>query len=179
MTWKSHTAIALSFTLPFNPVAIFPATIGATAPDWLEYVLKILGFQVEHRGFTHLWIVGIFFIIISFFWDYHNFIFWFGIGYLSHLFADGMTVSGVPCLLLNHRIHFFNSPFTTGQIGEYIFSYSLLAVSIFVFGIGSFNFSNNFFNTNEFFVYQMNYKKLYKKGVIDEKEYLENRFKFF
>jgi len=25
----------------------------------------------------------------------------------------------------------------------------------------------------------MNYKKLYKKGVIDEKEYLENRFKFF
>jgi len=92
MTWKSHTAIALSFTLPFNPVAIFPATIGATAPDWLEYVLKIIGFQVEHRGFTHLWIVGIFFIIISFFWDYHNFVFWFGIGYLSHLFADGMTI---------------------------------------------------------------------------------------
>ena len=183
MTWKSHGAIALSFTLPFNPVAVLPALLGATAPDWLEYLLNAIGLQVEHRGITHLWIVGFAFIILSFFWDYNGFIFWFGIGYLSHLFADAMTITGVPCLLLNHRIHFFNSPFTTGQVGEYIFSFTMLAVSVFVFGVGSFSnlFSSSSFpnKEKEFKVYQMGYKELYENGIIDQKEYLERRFKFF
>jgi uncharacterized protein YqgQ len=31
----------------------------------------------------------------------------------------------------------------------------------------------------DFKVYQMSYKELYKNGIIDQKEYLERRFKFF
>jgi len=185
MTWKSHGAIALSFTLPFNPVAIFPATIGATAPDWLEYIIKAVGFDIEHRGITHLWIVGLIFILISFLWDYNGFLFWFGIGYLSHLFADAMTITGVPCIVLNHRIHFFNSPFTTGHAGEYIFSFTMLGLSILIFGVGSLgemldNRHQELPSKNkDFKVYQMSYKELYENGIIDQKEYLERRFKFF
>jgi len=176
MTWKSHVAIAAAVTLPFNTAALPAAAVGAIAPDAIEYVLKGLGFYVEHRRETHYLIIPIGIIFISFL-DFNNIIFWFGIGYLTHWVADALTISGVPIAPNSpHKIHFFGGYFRTGEIQEYIFSFSLLLLSILVFK------SNYLMLSREdlvFNVYNISYKDLYEKKIIDEKEYKENRFKMF
>jgi len=48
MTWKSHIAIAIACAIPFNPALIPVASLGATAPDWSEWVLKFFGVQVQY-----------------------------------------------------------------------------------------------------------------------------------
>jgi inner membrane protein len=181
MTWKSHTAIAAACCLPFNPSALPLAILGSTAPDWSEWILKFFGINVEHRGATHYIIVPLFFILFSFIFDIKDLIFWFGIGYLSHWFADSLTISGVPLTPWDtSRIHFFGGKLRTGDLLEYVISFSLLAMSVTIAkplaeGVGG------FFGGKEktFSVYSMDYEELNQKGIIDNKEFLESRFKFF
>jgi len=179
MTWKSHIAIATAITLPFNPAALVVSNLGATAPDWLEQILKFFGIHVEHRGATHYLIVPIIIIVISFITDYKNMLFWFGVGYLSHWATDALTITGVPISPWDtSRVHFFGGKLRTGDTLEYVIAFSLLAMSITVAKP-----MLNFFKTEEtevsFNVFNMDYGDLNKKNVIDNKEYLERRFKFF
>jgi len=179
MTWKSHTAIATALILPFNPALIPIASLGATAPDWLEYVLKFFGVEVEHRKETHYLIVPLIIIAISLIIDFKSFLFWFGIGYFSHWFADSLTRTGVPLSPWdNHRIHFFGGKLTTGEPLEYIISFAFLGVIILIFK-GNLIELNNQNGVYKFEVYNNNYQKMYDEKIIDEKEYKENRFKFF
>jgi len=178
MTWKSHIAISTAITLPFAPAAIPVAAIGATAPDWLEWVAKFFGVRVEHRKETHYLIVPLAIIAFSFVLDFKNLIFWFGIGYLSHWFADSLTRSGVPISPWdNNRIYFFGGKLVTGEVGEYIVAFSILAFSVLIFRSNILLFDNK--NQYKFNAYFINYKQLYEEKIIDEKEYKENRFKLF
>jgi len=175
MTWKSHTAIAAAITLPFNPALIPAAALGATAPDWLEWIVKFFGIRVEHRKETHYLIIPIIIIIISFFMDFRGIIFWFGIGYLTHWVADSLTITGVPIApYARYRIHLLGGKIRTGDITEYIISFSLLLLSFIMFKPNIATANNNIFNP-----YNMNYKELNKKKIIDNKTMLENRFKLF
>lgn len=179
MTWKSHIAIASAICLPFNP-AVLPASIlGSTAPDWSEWILKFFGIKVQHRGATHYIIVPLAFIAFSFIFDFRDLIFWFGVGYLSHWFADSLTISGVPLTPYdNSRVHFFGGKLKTGELMEYIIAFSLLAVSVTV----AKPILNNFFDFSSesiFNVFSMDYEDLSSKNIIDRQEYLERRFKFF
>jgi len=176
MTWKSHMAIAAAVTLPFNP-AVLPASIlGSTAPDWTEWILKFFGVTVQHRGATHYIIVPLFIILCSFLFDYKSVLYWFGIGYLSHWFADSLTISGVPLSPWdNNRIHFFGGKLRTGELMEYIIAFSLLAISVTI----AKPLLNLSFEKNSFNVYSMDYEKLNDEKIIDNSEYLKNRFKFF
>ena len=182
MTWKSHMAIASACCLPFNPSALPMAIIGSTAPDWSEWILKFFNIQVEHRGATHYIIVPLFFILFSFFFDIKDLIFWFGIGYLGHWFADSLTISGVPLTPWDtSRIHFFGGKLRTGDLLEYVISFSLLAMSVTVAkptveGVSGLLGSGE---TQSFSVYSMDYEDLNQRGIIDNKEFLESRFKFF
>ena len=131
MTWKSHMAIASACVLPFNPSLLVVANLGSTAPDWMEWVLKFFNIRVEHRGATHYLIVPIGIIIFSFIFDFRDMIFWFGIGYFTHWFADSLTISGVPLSPWDtSRVHFFGGKLKTGDLLEYIISFSLLAMSV-------------------------------------------------
>jgi len=96
MTWKSHIAIASAVVLPFNPAMLPMSILGSTAPDWSEWILKFFGIKVQHRGATHYIIIPLAFIAFSFLFDFRGMIFWFGIGYFTHWFADSLTISGVP-----------------------------------------------------------------------------------
>ncbi|EJT7847567.1 hypothetical protein N3136_004854, partial [Salmonella enterica subsp. enterica serovar Typhimurium] len=87
MTWKSHLAIGTAISLPFSPFGTPLAMLGSTAPDWIEWILKFFGIHVKHRGETHFLIIPLSIIIISFVIDFNNFLFWFGMGYLSHWIA--------------------------------------------------------------------------------------------
>ena len=178
MTWKSHMAIAAACTLPFNPAALPAAIIGSTAPDWSEWVLKFFSIKVKHRGATHYLIVPLAILLLSAFVDFKSLLFWFGIGYLTHWFADSLTLSGVPLSPWdNSRIHFFGGKLRTGDMLEYIIAFSLLVVSVTVAKplLNSFSFSEE----KTFSVFSMDYADLNEKKIIDNQEYLEKRFKFF
>lgn len=178
MTWKSHMAIASACVLPFNPAALPAAILGSTAPDWSEWILKFFGITVKHRGATHYLIIPIVFIIISAVFDFRSLVFWFGIGYLSHWFADSLTISGVPLTPWDrNRIHFFGGKLRTGEMLEYIISFSMLAVSVTVAKPMLEHLS--FSEPMEFNVFSMDYSDLNDKNIIDNQEYLLNRFKFF
>lgn len=182
MTWKSHIAIATAVTLPFNPMAIPIAALGSTAPDWSEWILKFFNIRVQHRGATHYLYIPLLIIALSFLFDYKNIIFWFGIGYLTHWIADSFTISGVPLSQFDkHKIHLFGGKLRTGQSTEYLISYSLLGLSILLSSNNISNFSL-FSKENEAIVFQkfnIDYSDLHEKNVIDNKEMIENRFKFF
>jgi len=179
MTWKSHIAIASAACLPFNPAALPIAVLGSTAPDWSEWILRFFGIKVQHRGATHYLIIPLAIIAFSFIFDFRSLIFWFGIGYFTHWFADSLTISGVPISPYdNSRIHFFGGKLRTGEMLEYIISFSLLAVSVTVAKPILNNFID-FSGESSFSVFSMDYADLNKKGIIDNSEYLEKRFKFF
>lgn len=178
MTWKSHLAIAAAVTIPFNPALIPSALLGSIAPDLSEQVLKLFGIYVPHRGFTHYVYIPILFILLSFFLDFKDIIFWFGIGYFTHWFADSLTPSGVPISQFdNHRVHFFGGKIKTGSPFEYIISFGFLIIVLnFVKPLD--NLTNKDKNNN-FNVYFNDYKEMYDDKIIDEKTYKENRFKLF
>lgn len=109
-----------------------------------------------------------------------GFLFWFGIGYLTHWIADSFTISGVPLSNFDkHRIHLFGGKLRTGQSTEYLIAYSLLGVSILLSG----NIANfNFIKSNEaieFRKFSIDYSDLHEKKIIDNKEMIEKRFQFF
>ena len=183
MTWKSHIAIATAVTIPFNPSALGIAILGSTAPDWSEYILKFFSINVQHRGATHYVIVPLGIILFSFIFDFRDLIFWFGVGYFTHWFADSLTISGVPLTPWDtSRIHFFGGKLRTGDLMEYIISFSLLAMSVTVAKPmieTVYNFGSGIEYQNTFKVFSMNYEDLNDKNIIDNQELLEKRFKFF
>lgn len=179
MTWKSHAAIATAVTIPFNPALLPAAVAGSTAPDWLEWVANFFGLHFEHRKQTHYLIVPVVLILLSFIVDWNNVVFWFGIGYLTHWFADSVTVSGVPVSPWDSKkIHFFGGALRTGEPMEYVYSFGILALSVLVFQPMLFHFKAGD-EEIKFNPYYMQYRKLYEKKIIDQKTMLENRFKLF
>jgi len=178
MTWKSHIAIATACTLPFNPAALPAAALGATAPDWSEWILKFFGHEVQHRGVTHYVYIPIAIMLLSFIIDFQSMLFWFGVGYLTHWVADALTPSGVPVSQFdNHRIHFFGGKIKTGSFMEYIIAFGFLLVVIsFVKPLDQMQNSDN---PSYFNVYFNDYGQMYEDKIIDEKTYKENRFNMF
>nr|WP_197465843.1 hypothetical protein [Vibrio sp. HI00D65] len=57
----------------FSPPHVAACVAGATAPDWMEYVYKLTGRPIKHRGpthvFTHWLMVALAFTLV---WDYHG-----------------------------------------------------------------------------------------------------------
>ena len=177
MTWKSHSAIATACALPFAPLYVPFAVAGSTAPDWAEWVLKFFGIRVKHRGATHYLYIPIIIMtigLISGLW----FLFWFGLGYLTHWIADSMTVSGVPISQWdNHKIHFFGGKIRTGEPIEYFISFGLLAVAVvFVKPTIDYITPNEI---HEFNPYYINWRKLHEEKIIDNKTMREHRFDLF
>ena len=179
MTWKSHIAIATACAIPFNPALVPAVALGSTAPDWSEWVLKFFGVQVQHRGMTHYLYIPVAIIILSFFLDFQNIMFWFGIGYLTHWLADALTPSGVPISQYdNHRIHFFGGKIKTGSFMEYILAFGFLLLVISLVKPLDMLKNQNDLNNN-FNVYFNDYGKMYNQKIIDEKTYKEHRFDLF
>jgi len=176
MTWKSHIAIATAVTLPFNPTAIPFAILGSTAPDWSEWILKFFGITVQHRGATHYLYVPLTIMFIGL--ASYDYLYWFGVGYFTHWFADSMTKSGVPLSQFdNHKIHFFGGKIRTGEPIEYVIAFGLLLFSVLVVQPSMGMIKGD--EESKFNAYYMDYRDLNEKGIIDNKTYKENRFKLF
>lgn len=149
------------------------AVAGATAPDWLEFVIRLAGHHCEHRGRTHIassWIVAMIIGLLPGL-NWHWVIFTFCYGGLTHLFCDSLTPSGIPITWWSQsRTHIFGGRFKTGQPGEYIAGFGI-AIFCAVF-IGTVDIAGN----SPFF---RNYPAQYEEGLIDLHEWREHRFEIF
>lgn len=179
MKWTSHIAIATAIQIPLNPLYIPVAAAGATAPDWLESILKILGIKVAHRTITHqllnILILVIFGIAI---FRYFQAPFYFALGAFTHWLADSLTRTGVPISHWSkHNTTLFGGVLRTGEFKEYILAFSFLAFSLFLFKPNLLDIKNEI--ELKFNAYLINYRELYELQIIDQKELKENRFKLF
>lgn len=139
MTYKSHIVVGGVFGLLFN-VPIIPSIIGAILPDidlkWSR-MYHGNGLFTSHRGITHHAIIGVIGLISVFLAPiflhlptlYSDILKGFVVGYISHLFADTMTKSGIPYWKHKNRISV--GLFRTRSIGEYVFVAVLLLMTIF------------------------------------------------
>jgi len=164
MTWITHTTFGVitGQILGLNPIL---AGIGATAPDWFEDFLGIK----EHRGKTHyviVWYPAL--ILISMIYlvkpiEINNYIMSFIYGGATHILLDSLTITGVPLGIKKIRIR-IGGLIKTGSASEYIFL-GAFAIALMPFVMGGVSLGIN------------NVRGLYKKGIIDKKEYNEMKFK--
>jgi inner membrane protein len=174
MKWINHLAIAGATTAVISPALVPVALLGSTAPDWLEWVLKALtGQDVKHRGVTHYvisWVLGLAFALLL--WDFHGLLAAFAWGGLTHVLADSMTVSGVPFAPHSERrFHLFGGRLRTGETGEYAIAWGIVAVCAVGMQLTQ--------TQNGWYPFFYDWAGLYEQGLVDAKEWKDNRFRFF
>jgi inner membrane protein len=127
------------FGMLFNVPVVF-AMVGAVLPDidikWAG-MYKGNTLLTSHRGITHHVIVGVigllsifliplFFHLPTLIMDFYKGLI---VGYISHLFADTMTKSGIP--YWKHKDRIAVKLFRTKSFGEYVFVFALLVATVF------------------------------------------------
>jgi len=171
MKWVSHVAIAGAIAAPIDPMAVPVAALGATAPDWLEWVLAFLGQKVKHRTVTHY--LAVWLLIAAFglaVWDYRGWITWFAIGAATHWLCDALTIQGVPLgWWSDRRVHLFGGRIRTGSPAEYVIASAAVGMAaLFTWHSRDAAFIPFFYDWGE----------LYDQGIIDGSEWRANRFRF-
>lgn len=124
MKWKTHIAIGLSYAAASGRFEMLPATMlaaGAVFPDIID---RSISFGIEsvwqkvHRKISHWWLIY-FALTLSCIFTGMQMPYYLFIGCMLHIYADSLTMSGVP----------FLNPFEagyglrkakTGNISEYI-----------------------------------------------------------
>jgi inner membrane protein len=176
MRWFNHILIAAAPAALIAPRLVPVAILGATAPDWLEWLAKLARNPVKHRGPTHwvaAWLIGLAFgallpvptggIIAAFFW-----------GGLSHVLADSLTVSGVPFSPLSERrFHLLGGRMRTGGAGEYGVAWGIVLICWALSGQISAPGGGGYL---PFFP---DWSARYEDGTATAKEWRDNRFRFF
>lgn len=174
MKWVNHVAIAGAVTAVWRPELVPLAVLGATAPDWLEWTAQALGRRVKHRTATHVvayWLFGLGFGLLA--WDWHFALTAFCAGGLSHVLCDALTVQGVPLgWWSDRRFHLFGGRFRTGQPGEYWVAGAVVAMCL---GLA---LLTRHWGGGEFSPFFYDWGQMYEDGVIDAKEWKENRFRW-
>lgn len=174
MKWVNHIAIAGATCAVWKPELVPLAVLGSTAPDWLEWVLQAMGRRVRHRTVTHYaasWLFGLGFGV--FVWDYHHALTAFAAGGLSHVFCDSLTVQGVPLgWWSDRRFHLFGGRFRTGQSGEYWFSGAIVLACIGVAAL------TKHWDAGHYSPFFWDWADCYQQGLIDGKEWKDNRFRW-
>lgn len=173
MKWVNHVAIAGAVSAVWRPELVPVAVLGATAPDWLEWGLRLAGYRIKHRTVTHYvtsWAFGLFFGLWV--WDWHHAIAAFCAGGLSHVFCDALTVQGVPLgWWSDRRFHLFGGRLRTGGLGEYFIAGGVVAACLGL-ALLTRHFDGGF---SPFF---FDWPQLYQEGLIDGAEWKKNRFRW-
>ncbi|MDD2769969.1 MAG: hypothetical protein PHT19_14660 [Methylococcus sp.] len=170
MKWQNHILIAGAITATIDPILAPGALLGATAPDWLEWLITPVR-KVRHRTVTHylvLWIAAVgFFCLI---WDFRHLGLAFSMGGLFHLLTDAMTISGIPLGWWSDRkFYLFGGRLKTGSAEEYMIAGIVLVIcAIIVWHTPDNSFTPFFFDWGGY----------YEQGLIDGREWKENRFRW-
>lgn len=175
MKWVNHILIGGATAAVINPLFVPVAVLGATAPDWLEFVSKLLGRPVRHRTVTHILIIWFFAFVAAIFFDPIGIFSAFAWGGLTHIICDSLTVSGVPFSpYSDRRFHLFGGRLRTGDPSEYIVSFIVIIICAALITLMS---SSN--SDSGFMPFFYNWMNLYNNGVVSGLEWKINRFRFF
>jgi len=177
MKWISHSAIGGTTAAIVNPIYAPAAILGATAPDWLEWVFNALGFGVTHRKETHylvVWVVAFGLSLWTLDLPFADMVAAFLWGGVTHILTDALTVQGVPFSPTSRRrFHLFGGRLRTGSVQEYVIAGSLSAVFVLI-GFQLHKSSNG----SDFMPYFYDWNGAYEGGIIDAYEWKQNRWKF-
>jgi inner membrane protein len=173
--WFNHILIAGAPAALISPSLVPVAILGATAPDWMEWLAKLSRHPMKHRGPTHwvaAWLVGLMVgallpapaggLVAAFAW-----------GGLSHVLADALTVSGVPFSPASERrFHLMGGRMRTGGAGEYGLAWGVVLACWAVSGqIGT--------PSGGYLPFFPDWSARYEAGTATAKEWRDNRFRFF
>ena len=162
MTWASHIIVGSSIAKVFGLNYIL-VTFGAVLPDLAEMVIPK---NIQHRGITHsasLWIAA---LAISFVLDFtplRDVLI--GVCF-GHLLMDSLTIMGIPILDENsRRLTIFGGRLRTASPREFVLAGIVAFIAFVVIGTSQIDTSGR------------GWKGMYNQGVIDKREYYENRFR--
>ncbi|MDD2767187.1 MAG: hypothetical protein PHT19_00545 [Methylococcus sp.] len=130
-----------AITATIDPILAPGALLGATAPDWLEWLITPVR-KVRHRTVTHylvLWAAAVVFFFLV--WDFRH---------LGLAFSLGGTLK-------------------TGSAEEYMIAGVVLVICVFIV-----------WHTpdNRFTPFVFDWGGYYEQGLIDGREWKENRFRW-
>ncbi|MFN3480657.1 MAG: metal-dependent hydrolase [Thermodesulfovibrionales bacterium] len=160
MTWVSHILVGSSVGKLFGYGYVLSA-FGSVLPDLIENIAP-----VKHRGISHSLTIWLIVFVIAFLTNLQQALA-IMIGVLiGHLLMDSLTVTGVPLFDDRGRyITLFGGRLRTGTPSEYIIAIliaGLCTLAVFSGGVD---------------LQVTKWKLLYEQGIIDQREYRENRFR--
>jgi len=160
MTWASHIMVGASIAKVFG-LNYALTTLGAILPDLVEMLAK----KMQHRGISHSVAISLAAVVLL--WGTPLRDAWIGVIF-GHLFLDALTMMGVPVLdERSRRITIFGGKLRTGSPGEFVLS-GIVAFVAFVI-LGSFSIDTE----------RRNWVDMHQRGLVDRKEYYENRFNIY
>lgn len=178
MRWAAHIAVGAGLAAAVNPLTIPAAVIGATAPDWLEWVCRAVGQPVRHRTVTHVllyWLLGCIALLLLDLGPFDAHALGFFVGGLSHVLADSCTVSGVPALPWStRRFHLLGGKLRTGGSGELV-----LAAGVLAAGIAISFYTGSVSKIGGYIPFFPDYHDKYTRGIVDAREWRDHRFTIF
>lgn len=177
MRWVSHVLIGASICALWRPAWVPMAVLGATAPDWLEWLgRKHLPLaRANHRGATHNllgWLI-LFGVGLSL-PDWGGALMAFALGGMLHWLGDALTVSGAPLTWWSaHRSTLFGGRLRQGGKTERAIAIGVALVCALLLGHRLTVPENGF---SPFF---MPWQRLYQTGLLDAAEWRQHRFSPF
>ena len=178
MRWVSHTLISASVTALWQPTLLPAAVLGATAPDWLEWVGRhhLPLARAIHRGKTHNLLGWLLLsgarLLWSSPWGAH--LAAFGLGGVLHWLCDALTVTGAPLTWWSqHRTTLFGGRLRQGSKTE-------RAIAIGAALCAGLYLSQRIEQPQDAFSpFFMPWQRHYQTGLVDAFEWRTHRFSFF
>jgi inner membrane protein len=100
--------------------------------NWIEGKLC----RIKHRGLTHSIFAVLLLALMFWYTNYNQYLLYFSIGYISHIFLDLLTVAGVPLIYPISKFHFKLGCVKTGSGGENIVCtilYSVFCTLVYIY----------------------------------------------
>lgn len=176
MKWVSHVAIAGSVGALIDPALVPAIAAGATAPDWLEWVLAFLRRKVKHRTSTHylaVWLLAVgaglalATLPLPLADRSGTILAAFAFGGVAHWFCDAFTIAGVPVGWWSRsNVHVFGGKLRTGSFAEYAVAGGFVMLAA-VLG----------WHQDGFVPFFPDWAGHYESGLIDGAEWRARRFK--
>ena len=177
MRWVSHVLIGGSVCALWQPVWVPVAVLGATAPDWLEWLGRShapLG-RAHHRGATHNllgWLLLGLAGLLAPHWG--EALIAFALGGILHWFCDALTISGAPLTWWSmHRSTLFGGRLRQGSRTERALA---MAIALACALLWAPRFDHPDSDFSPFF---MPWQRHYQSGLLDAAEWRMHRFSPF
>jgi inner membrane protein len=177
MRWLSHTLISASVCALWQPALVPAAVLGATAPDWMEWIGRNhLPFaRSQHRGVTHNLLAWVLLtaagLVLPWIWAAH--LTAFGLGGVMHWLCDSLTVTGAPLTWWSqHRSTLFGGRLRQGSKTERAIAIGVAIVCAWLYG-------PQVDAPDSYSPYFMPWRQHYQSGLIDAAEWRKHRYSPF